>query len=455
MGKSVAFHTLGCKVNRYETDAIAQTFMDAGYEVKAFGDAADVYVINTCTVTSEADRKSRQFLRQAKHRNPGAVIVAMGCHVELGDASSYADILVGNKDKIKVIDLVEQRLAEGSGAPQKASGSFSAHSIDSVSEYEEMGDVTSQEETRAYIKIEDGCNNFCSYCAIPLARGRVRSRDESAVIREAEGLVRRGFREVVLTGIHVCSYGADRLQESDALIDLCGRLSKIEELERIRLGSLEPQSLTERFIRKAAGIDVLCPHFHISLQSGSDSVLRRMNRHYSTDDYERTVASIRQWIPMAAITTDVITGFPGETEEEHHQTMDFCRRIHFLDIHVFRFSERKGTKAAAMTPKVDAGTSAARSRELLALALESRQDIIRQAVGSSFRVLVEKTSEHSVSGYTENYIPATVLLPAGAASSEAPAVGSILSVRAVAHDGESITAEIRDAGNMDFQTGGY
>jgi threonylcarbamoyladenosine tRNA methylthiotransferase MtaB len=371
--------------------------------------------------------------------------------VELSDASSYADILVGNKDKIKVIELVEKHLAEDHGASQSPGEPFAVHSIDSVTMFEEMGNVISQEETRAYIKIEDGCNSFCSYCAIPLARGRIRSRDESAVIAEAEGLVMKGFREIVLSGIHVCSYGADRLQESDALIDLCGRLSFIEGLERIRLGSLEPQSLTERFIRKAAGIDVLCPHFHLSLQSGSDSVLRRMNRHYSTDDYERIVESIRKRIPMATITTDVITGFPGETGEEHRQTMEFCRKIHFLDIHVFRFSERKGTKAASMTPKVDAKTAAARSGELLALALESRQEQMKQAVGSMYRVLVEKTSDHSASGYTENYIPATVLFPGGRVSSHAFAAGSILTVKAIGYDRESIITEIPGAGNVDFK----
>lgn len=450
MGKSVAFHTLGCKVNRYETDAVAQTFMNAGYQVKAFDDAADVYVINTCTVTGEADRKSRQFLRQAKHRNPEAVIVAMGCHVELGDASSYADVLVGNKDKIKVIELVEKRLAENKGASKTFDGSFAVHSIDSVSEYEEMGDVTSQEETRAYIKIEDGCNNFCSYCAIPLARGRVRSREEAAVIREAEGLVEKGFCEIVLTGIHVCSYGADRHQESDALIDLCEKLSHIEGLERIRLGSLEPRSLTDIFIMKAAGIGILCPHFHLSLQSGSDSVLRRMNRHYTTDEYARIVDTLRRWVPSATITTDVITGFPGETEEEHRQTLDFCRKIGFLDIHVFRFSERKGTKAASLTAKVDAQTAAARSRELLSLARESRENHMKQAVGSTFRVLVEKAWEQGASGYTENYLPTEVMLPPSDFPLSAELVGSILTVKAVRYDKESIVAVVSAAGSTDF-----
>jgi len=455
MEKSVAFHTLGCKVNRYETDAVAQTFIDAGYQIKPFDDTADVYVINTCTVTGEADRKSRQFLRQAKTRNPGALVVAMGCHVELSDASAYADILVGNKDKIKVVERVEKKRSEWNTiksdiintTPPDTADPESFQPIDTVHEFEEMGDVTSQEETRAYIKIEDGCNNFCSYCAIPLARGRVRSREESAILKEVKGLAGNGFQEIVLTGIHVCSYGADRGLESDALIDLTEKLSKIEGLKRIRLGSLEPQSLTEKFIQKASKIDILCPHFHLSLQSGSDAVLKRMNRRYTTGQYEQIVDNLKTWIPSAAITTDVIVGFPGETEEEHRQTMDFCEKIDFLDIHVFKYSERKGTKAAGMSLKVDGKTAILRSKELISLAQKMKERHFARSIGSRFRVLIEKIDDNGATGYTENYISAKIL-PAGIAPTgtsaglkkfpESAIVGSIVEVEAVQYDQTSI-----------------
>ena len=435
MEKSVAFHTLGCKVNRYETDAVAQTFMEAGYQVRPFTEVADVYVINTCTVTGEADRKSRQFLRQAKARNPKALVVAMGCHVELSDASSYADILIGNRDKIKVIEFVESVLTG-----KIRSIPTLDRSRTNGTEFEEMGIVTSREETRAFIKIEDGCNNFCSYCAIPLARGRVRSRSESAIMQEAEGLVKNGFKEIVLTGIHVCSYGADRNLESDALIDLTEKLSAIEGLERIRLGSLEPQSITEKFIQKAVSIKPLCPHFHISLQSGSDTVLKRMNRKYDTSQYEKNVQELRSRIPSATFTTDVITGFPGETPEEHRQTLAFCEKIDFLDMHVFKFSERSGTKAVAMSPKVDHKTASVRSSEILILAQKMKEAHFARSIGSESRVLIEKVEEGTAYGYTENYMPVRILLPKNNRIPKSCKEGDILAVRMIDYDKETLFA---------------
>lgn len=443
MKKSVAFHTLGCKVNRYETDAVAKTFSDAGFQIKSFDDAADVYVINTCTVTGEADRKSRQFLRQAKKRNPNALVVAMGCHVELSDASSYADILVGNKDKIKVVEMVERKLSN-LHSNDYIKPSF--QSIGLVHEFEEMGMVTSQEETRAYIKIEDGCNNFCSYCAIPLARGRVRSREEASIINEVEGLVKNGYQEIVLTGIHVCSYGADRNEESDALIELTAKLSKIDGLNRIRLGSLEPQSLTMKFIHKAAEIKKLCPHFHLSLQSGSETVLKRMNRHYTSNQYDQIVQDIRKSIPRATITTDVITGFPGETEEEHNQTMEFCRKINFLNMHIFKYSERKGTEAAKMASKVDAATSNRRSKELISLAQVMQEEHFKQSKGFEYEVLIEKIDEDCAYGYTENYMPAKIVIQqkeeSNCKSTRPFSIGSIITIESVRYDRETIIADL-------------
>ncbi len=447
---TVAFHTLGCKVNRYETDAAEQAFRAAGYEVRAFDDVADVYVINTCTVTGEADRKSRQFLRQAKTRNPDAVVVAMGCHVELCDASAYADILIGTRDKLRAVELTERKMNERRDRQCSEEPEPVRDVALTADEFEEMGAVVSREETRAYIKVEDGCNRFCSYCAIPLARGRVRSRAEAAVLRETEGLAENGFQEIVLTGIHVCSYGLDRGQPSDALIDLCAKIAAadaarqtpdgadpLRRIRRIRLGSLEPQSLTDVFISKAAAIPQLCPHFHVSLQSGSDSVLRRMNRLYTTQEYAAILQEIRRRIPRAKITTDIITGFPGETEEEHRQTVEFCRSMDFLDIHVFKFSERKGTRAASMEGKVDARIVAERSRELLALARGLKREHLQRAVGERFEVLVEKVGEGIAEGYTENYIPAKILLP----SAENDALpGSIVTVRATGFDGECMIA---------------
>ncbi len=438
MKKTIAFHTLGCKVNRYETDAVAKTFADAGYKILGFDETADVYVINTCTVTGEADRKSRQLLRSAKTRNQNAIVVAMGCHVELSDASSYADILVGNKDKIKIIHLVEDKLCN---SESKNSSQSALHSINEVIEFEEMGIVTSQEETRAYIKIEDGCNNFCSYCAIPLARGRVRSRNEDSVLKEAKELAKKGFKEIVLTGIHVCSYGADFNKDSDALIELTGKIALTERIERIRFGSLEPQSITESFISKASLIKKLCPHFHLSLQSGSDTVLKRMNRRYTTAEYEKVTKMLRNAFTNCTITTDIITGFPGETDIEHKETMEFCRKINFLSIHVFRFSERKGTKAALMPSKVNSQTANQRSKELIALAQNIKENHYMRVIGKHFKVLIEKTEDGYLTGYTENYIFTKIIIDSDNPA-KIPETGSIKIVEMTGFDSDWAYAKI-------------
>lgn len=442
--KSAAFHTLGCKVNKYETDAIARTFAESGYTIKNFRDICDVYVINTCTVTSEADRKSGQFIRQAKKRNPDAIVVAMGCHIELSEVCEYADIIIGNKNKLDAVKLVNSKLqkkeiqslnnpgnnytdnsnktlsfknpdcSEKTNTTALTDDSYNKYKLSSIDSslqtFEDMGSVTSMEETRAYIKIEDGCNNFCSYCAIPLARGRVRSRSEKSILDEAGELAKKGFKEIVLTGIHVCSYASDRNEESDVLIDLAAKISEIKGIERIRLGSLEPNSITPKFIEKMARIPSICPHFHISLQSGCDAVLKNMNRHYTTLDYETVIDNIRKNISNATITTDIITGFPGETDADHMQTMEFCRKMNFLDIHVFKYSKREGTKAAKMPNQIQSKIAGDRSRQLIELALEMRKMHFENAVSTKRKILVESIRDGNAYGHTEDYMPTQVLL---------------------------------------------
>jgi threonylcarbamoyladenosine tRNA methylthiotransferase MtaB len=411
--KSVAFHTLGCKVNKYETDAIARTFAESGFAIKSFREICDVYVINTCTVTSEADRKSGQFIRQAKSRNPDAIVVAMGCHIELSEVCEYADIIIGNRNKLDAVTLVKSKF-QINDIQSDIVTDKDHHKLSSIEGslqvFEDMGSVTSREETRAYIKIEDGCNKFCSYCAIPLARGRVRSRSEKSILDEAAELAKNGFKEVVLTGIHVCSYASDRNEDSDVLIDLAAKISEISGIQRIRLGSLEPNSITPKFIAKMARISSICPHFHISLQSGCDAVLKNMNRHYTTSDYATVIENIRKSIPDATITTDVITGFPGESDSDHMQTMKFCRKMNFLDIHVFKYSKREGTKAAKMPDQVQSKISGERSKQLIELALEMRKMHFKKAVGTRRRILVESIRNDYAHGHTEDYIPAQVLI---------------------------------------------
>lgn len=425
-----AFHTLGCKTNHYETDAIACQFSEAGFERVDFNEPADVYVINTCTVTSEADRKSRQLLRRAKRQAPQALVVAMGCHAELSDARSYADIVIGTKGKARALDLVLERMGLAT-----ASGHLPAGHRTVDDGYEELGVVDRQSETRAHIKIEDGCNSFCSYCAIPHARGRIRSRAEASILAEGRALAAAGYREVVLTGIHVCSYGADRGEGSHAVMALANQLAAIEGIERIRLGSLEPLSVTAEFLALARENAKLCPHFHLSLQSGSDSVLARMNRRYTTSKFREMVDHIRADFPTANLTTDIIVGFPGETEAEFMQTLSFCAEIGFGRIHVFRYSPRTGTPAASMAGQVDATISAARSQRLQDLADELALAYHQSCLGRPLEVLVEKTgSDQMAEGYSAEYVPVRI---SGAA---AAAPGQIISVWPVAAERQFLLA---------------
>lgn len=441
-----AFHTLGCKTNHYETDAVAERFRAAGFQLVGFDEPADVYVLNTCTVTAEADRKSRQFLRRARTLSPEALVVAMGCHVELTDESSVADIVVGTRGKTGVLDRVLAHLraagrldgclpkesaaglpdpcaagADATPAPaagaEAAPGSTAAALPGTAADadaFEEFGPVVAQSETRAHIKIEDGCDSFCTYCAIPFARGRVRSRAPERVLEEAARLAEAGFCEIVLTGIHICSYGADRGQSSHALPELAARIGSVPGIARIRFGSLEPQSITPEFAERAAAVRGLCPHFHLSLQSGSDDVLRRMGRHYDRDRFRLAARLLRERFPGAALTTDVMVGFPGETEAMHRESLDFVREIGFSRLHVFRYSRRAGTAAADMPDQVPPAVSARRSAEMQALGAELALAFHRSLLGHPQAVLVEQVRpDGTATGYTPTYVPVCIEPAAG------------------------------------------
>ena len=406
-----AFHTLGCKTNHYETDAIASQFEKAGFKRVDFSEPADVYIINTCTVTGEADRKSRQMLRRAKKMNPAALVVALGCHVELSDTSSYADLAIGTQGKGKTLEKVLERMQ-----PEHTDTGTGLGPEDWVKQlpmpYEELGLVDRQSETRAYLKVEDGCNSFCSYCIIPFVRGRVRSRVSEQIFNEAAALAAAGYREIVLTGIHVCSYGADWGEPSHAIAGLVGRLAGIQGIKRIRLGSLEPLSVTETFISLLADVDSFCPHFHLSLQSGSDTVLQRMNRKYLTAQFRTVVSMIRSVWPLAGITTDIIVGFPGETEQEFQETECFCREMAFSNMHIFRYSPRNGTQAASFPNQIEPAVSASRSRILQALAAQMAEQYAYHLIGSNQTILVEKQLENGyVEGYTPSYFQARIIPP--------------------------------------------
>ncbi|NLW11844.1 MAG: tRNA (N(6)-L-threonylcarbamoyladenosine(37)-C(2))-methylthiotransferase MtaB [Clostridiaceae bacterium] len=419
---TVAFHTLGCKTNHYETDVIARQFSLHGFKQVSFRESADAYIINTCTVTGEADRKSRQMLRRAKQQNPGAIVVAMGCHAELSDTSSYADLCIGTQGKSRAVELVKAALARSSFGEsddeavsntqnavsepksEQKKGSAARHSYDNDPLYEELGLSEKQSETRAYLKIEDGCNSFCSYCAIPYARGRVRSRDEEQILQEASILAKAGYKEIVLTGIHLCSYGLDRGEPSHSVAVLASRLADIPQIERIRLGSLEPLSVTSEFLDILENNNKICPHFHLSLQSGCDETLKRMNRNYDTAQFRSVVADIRRRWPFAGITTDIITAFPGETDEEFELSFNFCREMGFSRMHIFRFSPRAGTRAADMPHQVAPAISAARSQRLQELADKMAYDHHALLMSKVETVLLEQIrSDGLMTGYTGSY----------------------------------------------------
>ena len=420
MKKTVAFCTLGCKVNQYETDAMRGSFEAEGYEVKEFSQEASVYVINTCTVTNMADRKSRQMMHRAKKKNPDGIIVAVGCYVQAAkeqlEKDTLIDLVIGNNMKSQVVQIVEQYIQDNRHTEDRdAYVADIAHSH----EYETMHIETVSEHTRAYIKIQDGCNQFCSYCIIPYARGRVRSRKMEDILQEVRNLTANGYKEIVLTGIHISSYGLDFEHTADeqedygpfknsALIDLIEALSGIEGLERIRLGSLEPRIITENFVRRLCKVPQICPHFHLSLQSGCDETLKRMNRHYTTALYLEKCGILRQYFDRPALTTDVIVGFPGETEEEFAQTERFLETVHFSDMHIFKYSKRRGTKAADMPNQIDPQIQSVRSEKLIALGERMKDDFLEACKDQEQIVLIEEETEIDgtkyMTGHSKNYI---------------------------------------------------
>ena len=404
--KSVALHNLGCKVNAYELEVMQQKLQDRGYKIVPFDSDADIYIVNTCTVTNIADRKSRQMLHRAKHKNPDAVVVAVGCFVQAGEENRMddcIDLAVGNQHKKDIVEILEAYLEE------HTADASAVTDIGAVREYEEMRMEQSTEHTRAYIKIQDGCNQFCSYCIIPFARGRVRSRNSEDVIREVKRLAEHGFREIVLTGIHLSSYGVDT---GDNLLHLIREVHNVDGIERIRLGSLEPRIVTDGFAAALAGLPKICPHFHLSLQSGCDATLQRMNRRYDTREYEEGCQILRKYFDHPAITTDVIVGFPGETEEEFAVTKEYLKRIHFYEMHIFQYSKREGTKAAVMEHQVPELVKKERSNILLALEKKMSEEFREYYVGKQVTALMEEAYEFEgetyFTGYTKEYVKIAV-----------------------------------------------
>ena len=416
--KNVAFHNLGCKVNSYEIDVMQQNLQEKGYNIVPFDSKADIYIVNTCTVTNIADRKSRQMLHRAKQKNPDAIVVAVGCYVQTGredvEKDPCIDLAIGNNRKKDLPEILERYLRERETAVQGTS--FDMIDINSTNEYEEMTLKQTAEHTRAYIKIQDGCNQFCSYCVIPYARGRVRSRHAEDIMAEIEGIVKAGYREIVLTGIHISSYGIDfegkNYSGSSKLIDLIEKIHGIEGLERIRLGSLEPRIVTEETARRLAALPKICPHFHLSLQSGCDETLKRMNRHYSTGQYLQSVEFLRREFDHPAITTDVIVGFPGETEEEFAATKAFLEKVGFYEMHIFKYSKRAGTRAAEMPNQVPDQVKTARSNELLSLERIQSHAFRSRYIGEWAEVLLEEEKEIDGKiywlGHTKDYVKVAV-----------------------------------------------
>ena len=401
----VYFYTLGCRVNQYETDAARELFLSAGYECAADVTEADICVINTCTVTGEADRKSRQNLRGAARLNPDAVIVAMGCASEMADGSIDADIVLGTRDKNEIVTRVEEFLSARKALKHKSS--HMRPSLSRTDVYHDFGTVISPEGSRAFMKIEDGCDNFCTYCIIPFARGRVASRSRENIREEARNLALAGFKEIIISGIEVCSYGSDRGEGIGSFLGVIQDIAAISGIERIRIGSLEPSSLSEEFIRGLGIIGKMCPHFHLSLQSGSDTVLKRMNRKYDTKVYLEKVRLLREQCPAMKLTRAIMGGCPGETDEEFNETMAFLRTAGIDKVHVFPYSVRKGTRAADML-QVD-GTVKKNRCELLRKLSDEQEILYAQGqVGKEQEVLIEADHDDMYVGYTREYVKALV-----------------------------------------------
>ncbi len=411
MGNKVALHNLGCKVNAYEIEAMQQLLEEAGYEIVPFEPGADIYVINTCTVTNIADRKSRQMLHKAKKMNPDAIVVATGCYVQTGgeklEKDEAIDLVLGNNQKGNIVDALaeyaENKLGHGSHVIK----------INQTKEYEDLSIDHTAEHVRAYIKVQDGCNQFCTYCIIPYARGRVRSRNIESVLKEVRALAKKGYKEVVLTGIHLSSYGVDFPEEKkETLLSLIRAVHEIEGIKRIRLGSLEPGIVTREFAEGIAALPKVCPHFHLSLQSGCDETLERMNRRYRSGEYRERCELLREVYGNPALTTDVIVGFPKESEEEFQKSYDFVDSIRFYETHIFKYSRRQGTKAAAMDGQLTEAEKAFRSEKMIAMHHRHASDYEKSMLGKELEVLIEEEYEKGGQtwylGHSREYIRTAV-----------------------------------------------
>lgn len=401
MERTVAFYTLGCKVNQYETNAMEQQFIQNNYKIVDNTEKADIYVINTCTVTNMADRKSRQMLRRVKEINQSAVIVVCGCYAQVAKTEleqiPEVDIILGINEKNKIVQIVEEYLASKNNIIEVAD-------VSKQKEFLDFGDVTYTEKNRAVIKVQDGCNMFCSYCLIPYARGRIRSRKIENVVSEIEKIAKQGIKEVVITGIHVASYGKDFENENIRLINLLEEINKIEGIARIRLSSLEPTIVDEEFAQRLSKLEKICDHFHLSLQSGCDATLKRMNRKYTTARYKEATEILRKFYPNANFTTDVIVGFPGETDEEFDQTYQFLKEIGFYKMHIFKYSPRKGTVAEKLPNQVDGNIKEERSKKLIELSNNMQNEKNSQYIGKTVKVLFEEYENGYYKGHTTNYM---------------------------------------------------
>ena len=389
MGNRVALHNLGCKVNAYEIEAMQQLLEEAGYEIVPFEPGADIYVINTCTVTNIADRKSRQMLHKAKKMNPEAIVVATGCYVQTGgdklEKDEAIDLVLGNNQKINIVEALAEY------AENKPGHGSHVIKINQTKEYEDLSIDHTAEHVRAYIKVQDGCNQFCTYCIIPYARGRVRSRNIESVLKEVHSLAEKGYKEVVLTGIHLSSYGVDFPEEKkETLLSLIRAVHEIEGIQRIRLGSLEPGIVTREFAEGIAALPKVCPHFHLSLQSGCDETLERMNRRYRSGEYRERCELLREVYGNPALTTDVIVGFPQESEEEFQKSYDFVDGIHFYETHIFKYSRRQGTRAAAMDGQLTEVEKARRSEKMIEMHHRHASDYEKSMIGKELEVLIEE-----------------------------------------------------------------
>lgn len=433
MKKTVSFYTLGCKVNQYETNAMEQQFIKNNYEIVENTQKADIYVINTCTVTNMAERKSRQMLRRVKEINPSAVLVVCGCYAQVAknelEQIPEIDIILGINEKNEIVQIVEnyiEKMAEQDKRSQEAE-------IDDVSkqkEFLDFGDVTYTEKNRAVVKVQDGCNMFCSYCIIPYARGRIRSRKIESVVSEIEKIAKEEIKEVVITGIHVASYGKDFDNENTSkkirLIDLLEAINKIDGIDRIRLSSLEPTIVDEEFATRLSKLDKICDHFHLSLQSGCDETLKRMNRKYTTQIYRDAVATLRKYYPEASFTTDVIVGFPGETDEEFAKTYEFLKEIDFYRLHVFKYSPRRGTVAEKMPNQIDGNKKEERSNKLIELSNNTENKHNKNYIDKTVKVLFEEFEDGFFKGHTTNYMMVKV---AGSEEQLGKFVNKILDVK--------------------------